>query len=266
MPTLPVKNAQSDRERARPVVALVCGLLGLAVVIAMHFLLPDDAAKILTDRPGPSEKHIGTIYPFSVQNGMWIVFVIALGEIVIRLRVGNAELAQLRRSYLPEDPATMLRSDDLVPIYRRVRSEGGGRQRFLPRLIERAILQFQSSRSVEQTNTLLHSSLDMYLHEVDLRYNLLRYLAWLIPSLGFIGTVVGIGGALRFAGSNPTSATLLSDVTNKLGVSFNGTLVALVLAACVAFLTNIAQSREEQALNRAGQYCLDNLINRLYER
>lgn len=26
---------------------------------------------------------------------------------------------------------------------------------------------------------------------------------------------------------------------------------------------NLTQAREEQALNRAGQYCLDNLINRL---
>ena len=29
---------------------------------------------------------------------------------------------------------------------------------------------------------------------------------------------------------------------------------------------HIAQGREEGALNHAGQYCLDNLINRLYEK
>ena len=27
---------------------------------------------------------------------------------------------------------------------------------------------------------------------------------------------------------------------------------------------NVVQGREETALNKAGQYCLDNLINRLY--
>ncbi len=263
---MPAERTSSDLERFRPAIALVCGLLGVALVVALHFLLPDELAKILIDRPTPGEKAIGSLYPFSVQNGMWIVFMIALGEVTIRLRVGNAELAQLRRALLPEDSRTMLRADDLVPIYRNVRADASTEHRFLPRLIDRAIRQFQSSRSIEQTNALLHSSLDMYLHEVDLRYNLLRYLAWLIPSLGFIGTVVGIGAALRFAGANPSSPTLLADVTSKLGVSFNGTLVALVLAACVAFLTNIAQSREEQALNRAGQYCLDNLINRLYDR
>ena len=93
---------------------------------------------------------------------------------------------------------------------------------------------------------------------------MLRYIAWLIPSLGFIGTVVGIGGALRWAGANAESHELLAHTTQLLGVSFNGTLVALVLAACLAFLTNVAQAREEQALNRAAQYCLDNLINRLF--
>ena len=258
---------ETDLERSRPIVAAICAALGLCTVVAMHVLLGDEAAKILLDRPGPNEAIGGFIhYPLTVQNAMWIVFFIGLGEIFVRLRGGNAELAQLRRGYLPEDAATMLGSEDLVPIYRRLRAEGTARRRFLPRLIERAILQFQSSRSVEQTNTLSHASVDMYLHELDLRYNMLRYLAWLIPSLGFIGTVIGIGDALRWAGANAESTQLLSVVTSKLGVSFNGTLVALALAALLAFLTNIAQSREEQALNRAGQYCLDNLINRLYER
>ena len=108
--------------------------------------------------------------------------------------------------------------------------------------------------------------MEMYLHEVDLRYNMLRYLTWLIPSLGFIGTVVGMGRALAFAGdpANAQDALLLNEVTRRLAISFDGTFLALVLAVLLVFLTNIAQSREEHALNGAGQYCLDNLVNRLY--
>ena len=34
----------------------------------------------------------------------------------------------------------------------------------------------------------------------------------------------------------------------------------------LVFLQNLVQGREELTLNRAGQYCLDNLINRLYAR
>jgi biopolymer transport protein ExbB/TolQ len=53
-------------------------------------------------------------------------------------------------------------------------------------------------------------------------------------------------------------------VTERLGVAFATTLVALVQASILVFIQNIVQGREESALNKAGQYCLDNLINRLY--
>lgn len=238
-------------------IALGCGLFGLALVAALGLMLPDTAADILVDRGGQ-------LYPFSVQNGMWIVFSIGLGEVFQRSVAGNFEMRQIDRGYLPEDRKTLLRAEDLGPIYRRLCDDAEAQAAFLGRLIQRGILQFQSSRSIEQASTLLHSSVDIYLHEIDLRYSMLRYIAWLIPSLGFIGTVVGIGGALRWAGANAEAHDLLGHVTQLLGVSFNGTLVALVLAACLAFLTNVAQAREEQALNRAAQYCLDNLINRLF--
>ncbi len=253
------RGTDNEADRTRLQVALGCGLTGLALVVGLRLGLPDGAADILIDKGG-------ALYPFSVQNGMWIVFCIGLGEVVLRLRVGNFELRQLGRGYLPEDSKTMLRGEDLGPIYRRLGDDTEAQASFLGRLISRGILQFQSSRSVEQTSTLLHSSIDITLHGIDLRYSMLRYIAWLIPSLGFIGTVIGIGSALRWAGdpSHAAAEDLLSHVTQLLGVSFNGTLVALVLAACLAFLTNIAQAREEQALNRAAQYCLDNLINRLY--
>jgi hypothetical protein len=34
----------------------------------------------------------------------------------------------------------------------------------------------------------------------------------------------------------------------------------------LVFTMHVVQAREERALNKAGQYCVDNLINRLYEK
>jgi biopolymer transport protein ExbB/TolQ len=225
----------------------------------LHFSLPEDAARVLLDRGG-----LG--YPLSVQNCIWVVFAVGCGELFVRLRVGRIEQQQLHQNFLPEDERTVLQARDLGEIYRVVHQSPNALRCFLPRLIRRTILQFQSSRSIDQASSLLNTSVEMYLHEVDLRYNMLRYLTWLIPSLGFIGTVVGMGRALAFAGdpANAQNALLLNEVTRRLAISFDGTFLALVLAALLVFLTNIAQSREEHALNRAGQYCLDNLVNRLF--
>ena len=122
----------------------------------------------------------------------------------------------------------------------------------------------------------MNSSLELFQHEVDLNYHMLRYVVWLIPTLGFIGTVVGIALALNETGASLSSGSsgvsmtqnpeLLVAMTKNLGVAFYTTLLALLLSAVLVFVLHVAQAREERALNKAGQYCLDNLINRLYEK
>ncbi|MEK7990817.1 MAG: MotA/TolQ/ExbB proton channel family protein [Thiotrichaceae bacterium] len=205
------------------------------------------------------------LYPFSVQNIMWVVFFIGLSELWLRYLQGRLETYQLYCHYLPEDEKTVLQAKDLGIIYKYVRSSTRHSILFLPRLIQRIILQFQTTQSVSQANTLLNSSLELYMHEIDLRYNMLRYITWLIPTLGFIGTVIGISDALHYAGAYPNPEELpLSELTARLSVAFYTTLLALLQAAILVFCLYLIQAREEMALNRAGQYCLDNLINRLY--
>jgi len=241
-------------------------LLSLAAAVVLIALLarvlPPAAASVLLDVQRAS-------WPFTVQNVLWLAFFAGLGELAIRWRAGRLEEQQLDRDYLPRDEATVLRpGDDMTPIFQKVRNSRYRNVCFLPRLIERCVLNFNLSQSADQANALLNSSLELFLHELDLRYNIIRYITWLIPSLGFIGTVVGIMLALNFAGdrANVESPEMLYEVTQRLGVAFSTTLLALVMAAVLVFLQNLIQGREETTLNRAGQYCLDNLINRLYSR
>jgi flagellar motor component MotA len=118
---------------------------------------------------------------------------------------------------------------------------------------------------VDQANALLTSSLELSLHEIDLRYSMVRYVVWAIPTLGFIGTVVGISLALAFAGAvDLQDPNLLAELTKRLAVAFDTTLLALVMSAVLVLCQHVVQAYEERALNQAGQYCLDNLINRLY--
>lgn len=244
--------------------AILAGLL-LVTVLSLTLEAEQYAGAFLLDRGAET-------YPFTVQNVMWIMFFIGLGELVVRGRRAVLEQRQIGLRLLPEDETTMLRSKDLGPIYARSRPalEAGGY--FLQHLIVRAILQFQSSKSVNQANSLVNSSLELHQHELDLKYNMLRYLVWLIPTLGFIGTVIGIAMALDTAGDVPDVTNpgalkpWMKALTSDLGVAFNTTLLALILSAILVFLLHIIQEREEMALNRAGQYCLDNLINRLYEK
>lgn len=240
---------------------LVVSLLAAVLAIAlMARVLPPTAAAIMLDLKRET-------WPFTVQNALWLAFFAGLGELLVRWRHLRLEESQISRSYLPEDEETVLRPGaDVTPIYQKVRSSKYKDVCFVPRLISRCVLGFNLSHSADQTNSLLNSSLELFMHEIELRYNMLRYITWLIPSLGFIGTVVGIMLALNYAGdrANVESPDMLYQVTERLGVAFSTTLLALVMAAILVFVQNLVQGGEERALNRAGQYCLDNLINRLY--
>jgi hypothetical protein len=250
------QNESIDDRRA--MIALLAALCGVVLIAILALTLPEHWSKTFLDKPGR--------FPFSVQTPMWIIFCVGLGELYARYMSATSEARQLTMNYLPEDERTVLVAGDLGSIYAELRKSPYLRKCFLPRLIDRCILQFQSSNSSDQSASLLNTSIEMFIHEVDLRYNMLRYICWVIPSLGFIGTVIGIGSALEFAGAkeNATDPALLNKVTGLLAVSFEGTFLALVLASILVFLQNIIQSKEEHALNLGAQYCLDNLINRLY--
>lgn len=245
-------------------VAILAAAVVVAIVLikVMEWTLPPALSAVLLDDRQAT-------YPLTVQTVMWIVFALGIGELIVRAIDTAAERAELNRHYLPEDETTVLQSLELRRIYAAARAamrpDSPSYGRFLPRLIQRVVTQFQTNKSVDQANALLNSSLDLGLHEIDLRYMMIRYVIWAIPALGFLGTVLGIALALAFAGSaDLQDPALLAGLTERLAVAFNTTLLALCMSAVLVLVQHIVQAREERALNRAGQYCLDNLINRLY--
>lgn len=203
-------------------------------------------------------------WPFTIQNFMWLALFVGFGELALRWNAASEEENQLKRGYLPAD-GRRLEADLLEKVREGAANRRFGKDCFLPRMIIRTIDQYQTTGKEDQANSVLNSTLELYMHEIDLRYSLLRYLTWLIPSLGFIGTVMGIMFALQYAGvpANAENEDFLYQVTSRLGVAFTTTLLALVFAAVLVLLQSIVQTKEERALNEAGQYCLDNLILKL---
>lgn len=263
-------NLDKEESYYRLIVLLASAFLGIMVIAVSGMFTsaqPENStelvlADVLFDRSA-------AIYPFTIQNLMWLFFFICGGEIWVRWFRGNQEFSQLNRNLLSDDDAVLYRSKDLVPIYKMIQGDRVGQQFYLQRLIKRIIMQFQITQSTDQANGLMNSSLELMQHEVDLKYNMVRYMVWLIPTLGFIGTVVGIAMALSSAGEMPDITdsdaikAWVAVITIKLGIAFNTTLVALIMSAALVFFMNIAQGREERALNLIGQYCLDRLVNRL---
>jgi biopolymer transport protein ExbB/TolQ len=246
-------------EKPQRSTAIVLALLASMVFIGfLTLVLPRRAGILVLDHPS---KHF--IYPFTIQNIMHVVFFVGLGELFVRWRIAVRENNFLTAHFLPEDERTVLVSRDLGPIRRRVANLFDHDNGFLPSLINLAILQFQSSSSVEQAAGVMNQQLELISNRVEMRYGLVRFIAWVVPTLGFIGTVYSLGASLAAAG-DPQKTLDLHEVAGTLGIGFDCTMVALVESAILVFLLHLVQEREESALNSAGDYTLRNLINRLY--
>jgi len=236
---------------------LLSALAGAVFIILLSLILSGRAAVLVLDQPS---QHF--VYPFTIQNLMHIVFFVGLGDLFVRWRIATREKNFLQVHYLPEDDQSVLVTQDLGPIRKRVAGEFDHENGFLPSLINIAVLQFQSSSSVEQAAGVMNQHLELISHRVDLRYGLVRFIAWVVPTLGFIGTVYSLGASLASAGTTDTLD--LKVVARTLGIGFDCTMIALIESAFLVFLLHLVQEKEESALNRAGDYTLRNLINRLY--
>lgn len=244
----------------RLILAAISACLGLALVILLSAVLPKDLALVLLDKGGAT-------YPYSVQNIMWIIFLVGLGELLYRYVEARSESRELGQEYLPEDETTIIVKAMLPKIYKKASLAKDSNRLFLPSLIKRIITVFQTTASVENASAVLNSSIELRSHDLDLRYSMIRYVMWVIPTFGFIGTVIGIALALNYAGQpgKAQDPELLSDLTLRLAVAFNTTLLALIMSSILVLILHVIQAFEERTINRCGQYCLDNLVNRLYK-
>lgn len=120
-------------------------------------------------------------------------------------------------------------------------------------LIEHCLVTQSSSRVLE----IFSRRMTTLQNHAESSYNLLRYIAWGIPAIGFVGTVMGIGQALGFA---ENALENLKLVTDPLGLAFDTTFIALVESLILMFFIHYMQNREEALLNDIDLFCQEKLI------
>lgn len=191
---------------------------------------------------------------------LWALAIIGLKgwEALRERRMLDRELipAAEGMSILPEDTRQYARPVQALPA--------GERQLLLPRALLTALHRFASTRNVQDTSTAVRTVCEAESDRLDSELALVRYIAWAIPSVGFIGTVRGIGQALGEA--HKAVEGDITGVTANLGVAFNSTFVALLLSIVLMFvLYQLQQFQERLVLDTQG-YCDEHLISRLQVR
>jgi len=150
------------------------------------------------------------------------------------------------RRVLPEDARKLSRPLEALPE--------PDRNYLLPRALRSALSRYGSNASIQDVSTVVRDMCDTEADRLDSELSMVRYITWAIPSIGFIGTVRGIGAALGNA--HEAVAGNIAAVTASLGVAFNSTFVALLISIVIMFLTHQLTLMQED-------YCDHNLIRHL---
>jgi biopolymer transport protein ExbB/TolQ len=173
----------------------------------------------------------------------------------------------LRMNLLPSEEGVRILPEDARPLQRRVDqlAERGG-PFILANMIRLALNKYAVSRSSESVTETVRMQGEVDLGRLVASMSLVHYLAWAIPALGFLGTVRGLSGGLSMAGRiNEDLKTFIEQATAHLTVAFDCTLIALALSLVLMLLVHLVQRDEEALVLDCQQYCLEHLVNRLYE-
>lgn len=153
----------------------------------------------------------------------------------------------------PEDTRELTKKLDAIPVR--------GRNLLLPKALRTGILRFGATRNVQDSATAVRDICNSEGDRLESELSIIRYIAWAIPSVGFIGTVRGIGAALSQA--NRAVEGDITGVTQSLGVAFNSTFIALVISIVLMFFIHQLQLMQERLVLDTESWCDTNLISRL---
>jgi biopolymer transport protein ExbB/TolQ len=168
----------------------------------------------------------------------------------------------LQLDLVPVNEGTKILPEDAREYARQLESLPDSEQRLLlPRALLSALARFRATRNIQDVSTTAHAVAEAESERLDSELSMVRYIAWAIPSIGFIGTVRGIGEAL--AQAHRAVEGDIAGVTQSLGVAFNSTFIALLISIVLMFLLHQLQLHQERLVLDTETYLDRHLIQHL---
>ena len=208
---------------------------------------------------------------FVQEQSAWVIikdfeqeacFILMLWAIAIMASKGltiNRESQLLQTELVPVADGMRILPEDSREYARQIEALPASQRRLLlPRALLAALHRFGATGSIQDASDTAHSTAETESERLDSELAMVRYIAWAIPSIGFIGTVRGIGAALGQA--HRAVEGDITGVTLNLGVAFNSTFIALLISIVLMFLLHQLQLRQERLVLDTETYVDSHLI------
>ena len=196
------------------------------------------------------------------QEACFILLLWALAIMGMKGKRTRDEQSMLDKSLIEVPTGTSLLPQDSREYSRILEALPEEEQDFLlPRVLMNALQRFATTQSIPAVSESVREQCDIEADRLDSELSMVRYISWAIPSIGFIGTVRGIGDALGQAYKAVEGD--ISGVTVSLGVAFNSTFVALVLSIIIMFALHQLQLSQERLVLNTQRYIDRKLLRHL---
>lgn len=246
-------------------------LISILIVHAVYVAVIRPNAEVLLQQQEAQQKAGSEI---STQKSLYIVlkdyeqetcFILMFWVLMImayKAKTTVHETSMLHLSVLNIQQGTKVLPEDANSLCRPIQNLPKDKQiLLLPRTILVALKRFIATENIAAVATAIKDTCDSEADRLDSELAMIRYISWAIPSIGFIGTVRGIGEALGQAHKAVEGDII--GVTNSLGVAFNSTFIALIISIFIMFFTHQLQLFQERHVQNTQDYCDENLLNHL---
>ena len=225
--------------------------------------LAQAAAVAAAGRPEPSGRSLYVLIRDYEQEACVILLLWALAIMAYKAIKTLRHQALLASDLLPVAEGVRILPEDTRDLARRIEAlPSHQRQGLLPRALLAGLQRFRTTRNIRDVADATRNYCTAEGERLESELSMIRYIAWAIPSIGFIGTVRGIGDALGQA--HMALEGNIFGVTRSLGVAFNSTLIALVLSIVLMFMLHQLQLLQERYVLDTEAYCEDRLTRHLH--
>ena len=234
---------------------------GLALLItSICMLLLSEGVK----ETSPTLHRILMLLGGDIQNGGYIqgmtyfAFFWGFFEIKKKLKIIARERTAFKLNIIPTGEKIVFMPSDIYALKFKLIEFERKNKFILSDLLKKACTKFHTSKSLSELIDIVTIQVEISQEKTEGDQSIIRYLAWVIPSIGFLGTVIGISQALIISNSGD-----MERITSLLGVAFDTTLVALGLTIIIMWFVHQLQEESDRFHSDLKEFVIDNLINKI---
>ena len=225
-------------------------------------ILLSQAERAMAGEPYIQDRSLYVVLKDYEQEACFILMFWSLAIMGYKGRNSLRERTLLSRNIIQIDEGISVLPEDARKYTRTIQAMSSREQSYLlPRAIIAALQRFSSTENIQDVSEAVRNVCESESDRLDSELAMVRYIAWAIPSIGFIGTVRGIGEALGQA-YQAVEGNIVG-VTTSLGVAFNSTFTALVISIIIMFLMHQLQLIQERLVLDSQTYCDQKLLRHL---